>query len=85
MTISDRITRFLELAQQAIAIRDSEASWETKYELIFSEEISVAIRNSGIIVDYYDPDTSYEEDAKAFVDAIQEKATELQKVIALRP
>lgn len=61
-----------DLYKQAIEIFESELPWETKYDLIFSERISRAIHNM-ISLDYYDPDTSYEEDVKAFIYAIKDK------------
>ena len=40
------------------------------YDMIFSEHIS---RKILIDLDYYDPDTSYEEDVTAFVNAFNDK------------
>ena len=70
---------FVRLADQALAIRNSDASWETKYNLIFSNEISRAIQDTGIEFDYCDPDTTYEEDVRAFVDAVEARAVEVRK------
>lgn len=53
-------------------IFDSETlGWEEKYELIFSDRISRFVFDN-CSLDYYDPDTSYEEDVKAFVNAFNE-------------
>lgn len=76
----ENIREFIRLADTAKAIRDSGADWETKYDLIFSDDISVAVRRTGVGFDYYDPDTSYEEDVRAFVDALVAKAEELRKL-----
>ena len=75
----------MQLAEQAFAIADSEATAETKYDLIFSEDISGAIR--GIThFDCYDPDTSYEEDVAAYITALHKRYDDLKKVEpALRP
>ena len=73
---------FVRLAKVASKISDSsDTSWELKYELIFSEEISVAIRNTGVSFEYYDPDTTYEEDVRAYVNSVNEKADEIEKVL----
>lgn len=48
-------------------IINSDLSWEDKYDMIFSEEIS---RNFSL--DYYDPDTSYQEDVMAFMGALDD-------------
>ena len=76
----DAVSEFIDLADQAVAIRDSDASWETKFHLIFSADIARAIYDTGMHFNYYDPDTSYEEDTLAFVQAAQEKANELRNI-----
>jgi hypothetical protein len=47
---------------------ESDASWEVKYQLIFSPEISRKVHRL-ISLDYYNPDTSYQEDVTAWWDA----------------
>ena len=73
------VGRFLTLAKMAVDIAGSDASWETKYDLVFSDEISKCIRETGISLDYCDPDTSYEEDVLAYVNAVKVKAEDLGK------
>lgn len=75
----ENVRKFLELTKAASMIRESDLSWETKYDLIFSERVSIEIGKLGIRFDYYDP-TSYEEDVNAYVDAIEEKARELGRI-----
>jgi hypothetical protein len=79
----DKIGRYLALADQVFQIAESGASAETKYEIIFSEDLS---RSLGQIfrLDYYDPDTSYEEDVATYVAALREKCSELRKIGADR-
>jgi hypothetical protein len=48
-------------------IMNSDLSWKEKYDKIFSDDISMKVD-----LDYYDPDTSYEEDILAFVNAFKE-------------
>ena len=56
--------KIYERAKRIIA---SDLEWEEKYDMIFSEEISRKFS-----LDYYDPDTSYEEDVMAFMNALDE-------------
>lgn len=50
---------------------DNSLSWEDKYDKIFSDKISRKVFDL-ISLDYYDPDTSYEEDVSAFMSAFNE-------------
>lgn len=50
--------------------------WEEKYDLIFSDKISKKI-GSIIHISYCDPDTTYEEDLKAYMDALNSKVETL--------
>lgn len=52
-------------------INDVRLTWEEKYHKIFSDEISGKIYHS-ITLDYFDPDTSYEEDVFAFANALND-------------
>ena len=78
----ERQRAFLVLADAARAIARSDASWETKYDLIFSDEISGAIRQMNMAPDYYDPDTSYEEDVLAYIKALSERQMEIMAALA---
>lgn len=75
----DKISRYLAIADQVFQIAESDAAAETKYELIFSEDGSRALGQI-FQLDYYDPDTSYEEDVQAYVAALREKCAELRKI-----
>ena len=57
----------------------SEAAWMTKYELVFTQADSVkaAIKEIGMELEWYDPDTSYEDDLIAFMKALDEIGEEL--------
>lgn len=59
----------LELHMKAKEIVESNLSWEAKYDLIFSEQLSKRVFQIARGFDYYDPDTTYEEDVMAFYDA----------------
>jgi hypothetical protein len=78
----ERFKEFISLADKAVAICDSNASWKTKYELVFSPEISQAIYETNVeLNDYYDPDTTYQEDVMAFVSAVKAKADEVRECL----
>jgi len=82
----ENLRKFIELGKAAIAIADSDADPEVKYDMIFSDEIAVAMRATGYMVDYYDPDTSYEEDVAAYANAVRERVEQMEKALAdVRP
>ena len=54
-------------------IDDGDLTWEARYHLIFNKEgISGRAAALGVRFDYYDPDTGYKEDARAYVTALRE-------------
>ncbi len=56
-------------------LEDEELNWETKYGLVFDthqKKIRGLLYKARKNLDYYDPDTSYEEDARAYVNALDE-------------
>jgi hypothetical protein len=67
-----------ELHTEANRIFNSQANWDTKYDLIFSRDISQAVFRQ-IRLEYCDPDTTYQEDVTAFITAFNEKMTQLEK------
>ena len=73
----ENVRKFLTLTANAVTIRNSSADWETKYDLIFSNEISGAIRQTNITFDWYDPDMGYDDDVIAYVEALEKKARQL--------
>ena len=64
--------KLLELHDNATQIVNSDLSWEAKYDLIFSANLSRKVFDIAIGFDYYDPDTTYEEDVMAFYYAFTE-------------
>lgn len=76
-----KIHRYLALADQVFQVAASDASAETKYDLVFSEDLSRAMAKI-FILDFYDPDTTYEEDLVAYVSALRNKCHDLRKVLA---
>jgi len=60
MTIT--FTELQQVYKDAKEIFESSISWKAKYDLIFSDNISKKVS-----FDWYDPDTSYEEDVTSFM------------------
>ena len=60
-------TELVNIKQRIHRIINSELEWVDKYDMIFSDEISMNFH-----LDYYDPDTSYEEDVYYFKMALDE-------------
>jgi hypothetical protein len=69
----DELRELLRVAQHIV---NSTASWEIKYDLIFSNGMSRRV-HALLPLDYHDPDTTYEEDVRAFVNAFDDKIKEL--------
>lgn len=66
----------LELHMKAKEIVESNVSWEAKYDLIFSENLSKRVFQIARGFSYYDPDSSYEDDVMAFHNAFTNYITE---------
>jgi hypothetical protein len=52
----------------------SSADWEMKYDLIFdygSRYIQPLIEDLGLRLEYYDPDTTYQEDVTAYMEDLR--------------
>lgn len=71
------IDKLLLIHEVATDVYYSELMDEEKYDMIFSDKISVNVfkicKDLGSPLDYYDPDSSYDEDMKAFLNALDEK------------
>jgi hypothetical protein len=56
-------------------------SWKMAYDLVFSKDCSqrayTLLKDLNISFDYYDPDTSYEEDIEAFARALKNTCEEI--------
>ena len=70
--IAERIKHLLEIFEMMEAIIDSDLDWEQKYDLIFSEDISISISKLNLLQDYYDPDSSYKDDVLAYYNAVKD-------------
>jgi hypothetical protein len=69
---------FVEHVDEMTTVFNSEADIEVKYELVL--KLAKELRDMGMKVEYYDPDTSYEEDTWACYNAY--KAQSEQYIIA---
>jgi hypothetical protein len=76
MTTTNPVDKLKELLSLADDIRQSTLEPEHQYHLIFSDKISKKIyaifKEFNYLFDYYDPDTSYEEDMDYFLRAVRE-------------
>ena len=77
----ESIRELARLRDRAVQLRDCGSCWATKYEAVFSKDLSRKVWELDHSFDYYDPDTSYEEDVRAFVDALQERVADLEKTL----
>lgn len=77
----DKVREWLRLFETATHIFESDIDWETKYNLIFSDDI-VGRMSTLYRLDYYDPDQDYSDDVRAWYSAASEKADELRKLLA---
>lgn len=79
MAILAKLRQILGVAEDIV--RAEEFTWENRYDLIFSNQIARQVSNlfhaSPIVFDYYDPDSSYEDDVTAFVDALEDHIEKL--------
>lgn len=76
------LNELIELNEKVNKVFNSDIDWEVKYDFIFSADVSRRI-NQIVHLDYYDPDTSYEEDVTAFVNAFNNKMIDIRKLAAV--
>jgi len=74
----------------ALAIIDSDVTWELKYGIVFSKKVSAKIfsgmKDIGLSTDYYDPDTSYDEDVLAYKNFLEETLGDIDEIlVAIEP
>ena len=64
-------------------VYESEASWESKFDRIFSGGLCKRFRELAPRFSWYDPDASYEDDVRAFYWAAEEYITAKEYVESL--
>lgn len=85
--LNHRIQSLISNAEGMDATNDNggQDPWEVAYDLVFSDTISrqvhSTLRAMNQSLDYYDPDTSYEEDVRAFADAVSSKFSVLERLL----
>ncbi len=73
----ENLTLLNTILQKANSIFDSkELEWEEKYDMIFCDKISTRVYD---LFDWYDPDTTYEEDVTSFMRAFNEYVEDRNK------
>lgn len=65
----------------------SDEHWKTTFDLVFKLKTQVVslLDELGMELDYYDPDSSYQDDVTAFGDALNNKMENINKITRLRP
>ncbi len=67
-----KLKKIIALIGTAERIFNSSTSdWEAKYDLIFGLDIWQKIRKAGYSFEWSDPDTTYQEDITAYVEALR--------------
>lgn len=77
---AEKLNRAVAIAQ----LEDTEDAWETVYDLVFSKNGNRVINKclnalDVSFADYYDPDTSYQEDVMAYIDALNRTTKKLER------
>ena len=68
------------ICEEVLAIYHSDASWQSKFDSIFSSEITTALAETGIEFEWVETDSTYQADVTAYVEALTRKANELKKL-----
>lgn len=73
------------LAGQIRRVFESDLSWENKYEIMFDvrglrARARAAFVEANVRFEYFDPDTSYEDDVRAFARAFEDHYTRAEAV-----
>lgn len=77
----DKIKDIVAKIKEAEMIFNSTASWEIKYDAIFAMKIHQLIREHGFTFEWYDPDTSHEEDVTNYFRALDEFKADLGNLV----
>ena len=77
----------LDLIERANLIQnDEKLNWEDKYLLIFNDHISTKIydklKENCIKFEYYDPNSDYEDDVRAYVTALNDNKDRFDAILA---
>lgn len=85
--LASRADHYAATARALAASGSAGDPWEQAYALIFSAHLSRQVFDTlselGMRLDYCDPDTSYEEDATAFCEALRSQVESLRPFLGL--
>lgn len=79
LSFDEKVSEFLRLYDTAMRVFSSALPWDRKYDLIFDKDVSGAA-NKLFPIDWLDPDTSYEDDVRAFMEGWQKRAMEFRQL-----
>lgn len=80
---TDKQKLLKQIRKVQTTFEDDTLDWEQKYDAIFDRhgsKISLLLHKVGIRLEYYDPDTTYEEDVTAYVRALFAIRPEVEKL-----
>ena len=84
-SLNNQLQQLVSNTMNQSVLSDKTDPWETAYGLVFSDLLSKPVHNAlrelNQRLDYYDPDTSYEDDVLAFAHAVNEKVEQLQVLL----
>jgi len=70
---------------EALAVGEADISWDKKYDVLFEhydKYLRFAVKDVGLTLFWVDPDTSYEEDAGAYLNALLDLADTVDALIS---
>ena len=75
----------LSALQKIVQMSESTVSWRDKYSQVFSDagsrRIYALFKDLNLDFSYYDPNLDYEDDVRAFVNALERRIDELQPML----
>ena len=71
---------FVQIADLALKLREVEGDWETKFNLVFNV-FKPALTDTGVAVEWHDPDMGYEDDARAYLAGVQAEYDKLKPIL----
>ena len=81
--LEKQVQRFINEAQAEAGSNDDGEAWKVAYEQVFCDAVSSRIRTLFDTLhrrfDYYDPDTTYQEDVRAYANALHDRVEELKE------
>jgi len=80
--LTDNVKRFITIGIQVEQLLlSTQFSWREKYLALMSNDFQMQVRATGISFNYFNPNMSDEHDAKAYGNALVDKASELLALV----